>query len=205
MKRYIFVIIVMLSCLSIQAQEKGRFRVQGNIGLDFPAKGVGGSIDLLDIRYNLKDNWNAGAKIGGAMMFRNLNQIDEQTAENTLHLNSNFMLVSDYYFNNGTSYFAPFVGASVGAFRIRNLYMIVDLESDDYNQADNFPDPSKTFGGALRAGFELWRFRMAMEYYIIPKTDKYNIESNLFPVGTSANNYLTINVGFYFGGGRWMK
>ncbi len=205
MKKYFILLIVLLSCFNMQAQEAGKFRVSGNLGLDFPNSGFGGSIDLLDVRYNILDNWNAGLKLGGAMMMRDLAQINSDFAEVTMHVNSNLMLVSDYYFNNGSRMFAPFVGGSFGLFNIYDLYMLVELNTETHYQLDNLPDASKTLGAALRAGFELGRFRLAMEYYMIPETRMYDVENIMVPMGHSANNYFTVNIGFYLGGGRWRK
>jgi len=46
------------------------------------------------------------------------------------------------------------------------------------------------FGFAPRAGFELGHFRTALEYNIAGKTGSIN------------NNYLSIKLGFFIGGGR---
>jgi len=48
----------------------------------------------------------------------------------------------------------------------------------------------------VRGGVELGKFRAALEYNILPK-------SNLL-IGQSINNsYVGLSLGFYFGGGRW--
>ncbi len=130
MKKYIFISFVLFTCLSVSAQEKGKIRVGGNLGLTVPAGGGGFAIDVLDIRYNILDNWNAGVKFGGAFMLRDVNQLSQTSAEATMHINSNFMLVSDFYFNKGGSFFAPFVGGSIGSFSIYDIYMLGQSESE---------------------------------------------------------------------------
>lgn len=205
MKKFVFSMLLCLFVVSLQAQVKGKFRVGGDLGLTIPTGGFGLAIDVLDVRYNFLDNLNAGVKLGGAFMLRDVAQISDTKTEATMHLNSNIMLVSDYYFNKGTSSFAPFIGGGIGSFSIYDIYMQVESNSEYNYQLDEIPSPENTFGGALRAGFELGKFRMALEYYIIPETPKYNVDNIMQTAGTSANNYLSLNVGFYFGGGKWKK
>ncbi len=204
MKNFFFVLLFLVSFVGLQAQEQGKVRVAGNIGLSLPAMGAGMSIDLLDIRYNIKDNINVGVKIGGAFMVRDMQEISATTGTAIMHLSSNTMIVGDYYFPNGSA-FAPFVGAGIGSFSIYDIKMDFDpSQSVNYTYTD-FPLPSRTIGAAFRGGFELGRLRLAMEYNMIPRTKMYDVANIMQQVGTSANSYLTINLGFYFGGGRWRK
>jgi hypothetical protein len=83
--------------------------------------------------------------------------------------------------------------------------MLGQSESEFNYTIEELPNPSKTLGGALRAGFEAGKFRMALEYYLIPATTKYDVVNIMKPEGSSANSYLSLNVGFYFGGGKWKK
>ena len=205
MKKLIFGLLLCFFVVSLNAQERGKIRVGGNLGLTIPPMGFGGTIDLLDIRYNILDNFNAGVKFGGAFMARDVAQLSNDRGEVTMHINSNVMLVGDYYFNKGTSAFAPFIGGGIGSFSIFDIYAQVE-SGEEYNyQYDEFPTATSTLGGALRAGFELGKFRMAMEYYLLPQTDKYDVANIMQSAGTSGNSYLTLNIGFYFGGGRWRK
>lgn len=194
-----------LSVISISAQEKGKIRVGGNLGLTIPPYGLGGSIDLLDIRYNVLDNLNIGVKFGGAFMIRDFAEISETMGEATMHVNSNFMFVGDYYFNKGISTFAPFIGAGIGSFRIFDIYMQVE-SGEQYNyQYDELPETSPKLGAAIRTGFEFGKFRMALEYYILPQTLKYDAADIFQSVGKTENSYISLNLGFYFGGGKWNK
>ncbi|HNX89660.1 MAG TPA: hypothetical protein PKH58_11295 [Paludibacteraceae bacterium] len=205
MKKFIFSILLCLFVVSLQAQVKGKFRVGGNLGITMPTGGFGGAIDVLDVRYNILDNLNAGVKLGGAFMLRDVAEISETKTEATMHLNSNIMLVGDYYFNKGTSSFAPFIGGGIGSFSIYDIYMQAESGAEYNYDLDQIPSSERTYGGALRAGFEIGKFRMALEYYIIPETTKYNVDNITQPAGTSANNYVSLNLGFYFGGGKWKK
>lgn len=205
MKKLIFCLLLSLSVISISAQEKGKVRVGGNLGLTIPSYGIGGAIDLLDIRYNIQDNLNVGVKFGGAFMVRDIAEISPTLSEATMHVNSNFMFVGDYYFNKGTSAFAPFIGAGIGSFSIFDIYMQVESGEQYHYEYDEFPHASSTLGGAIRGGFEFYKFRMALEYYLIPQTPKYDAANIMSTVGNSGNSYLSLNIGFYFGGGKWWK
>lgn len=203
MKNFFLAITLLCLSLGLQAQEQGRVRVAGNLGYCTANLGLGSSVDLLDIRYNVLDNMNVGIKFGGAMVIRDINQISSNLASATIHFNSNVMFESDYYFHNGTSSFAPFAGLGIGSFGIYNMYMEIDPSQQTFVESSRFPLPNRTIGAAIRGGFELGRFRLAMEYYLIPPTTKYDIMNNMQEFGTSRNSYLTVNLGFYFGGGRW--
>jgi len=205
MKKLIFSFLFFVFAVSLNAQEHGKIRIGGNLGLALPPNGAGLSIDFLDIRYNILDNLNAGVKFGSAFMIRDIAQFGDNSADATMHINSNFMVISDYYFNKGTSAFAPFIGGGIGTFSIYDIYMEVE-SGEEYNyQYDELPIFEKTLGGTLRAGFELGKFRLALEYYLIPQTRMYDVANIMQTVGTSDNSYLTLNIGFYFGGGKWRK
>ena len=74
MKKLIFCFLIFVFAVSLNAQERGKIRVGGSLGLALPPTGAGLSIDLLDIRYNILDNLNAGIKFGGAFMIRDVAQ-----------------------------------------------------------------------------------------------------------------------------------
>lgn len=205
MKHFLFSVLFLVACFSLQAQEKGEIRFAGNIGFCAPNSGAGISIDLLDFRYNILDNLNVGLKMGGAFMVRDFKEINATTESATMHLNTNLMLVSDYYFHNGRSAFAPFVGAGIGSFSIYDINMKVDPTQSVNYTYNELPLPAVAIGGAIRGGFEFGRLRLAMEYYMIPRTKMYDAANIMQEIGTSANSYLAINLGFYFGGGKWRR
>lgn len=205
MKNFFLAIILLGLTLGLQAQEQGRVRVAGNLGYCTANLGAGMSVDLLDIRYNVLDNMNVGIKFGGAMLIRDIHETSYNSGTATVHVNTNVMFEGDYYFHNGTSSFAPFAGVGIGSFGIYNMYMEIDPSQQTFVETSQFPLPNRTIGGAIRGGFELGRFRLAMEYYLIPPTAKYDIMNNMQEFGTSRNSYLTVNLGFYFGGGRWHR
>jgi hypothetical protein len=53
----------------------------------------------------------------------------------------------------------------------------------------------------IRAGFEAGKFRLSLDYNIVPKSDLVNLQGDV--IGETANSYLGIALGFYVGGGKW--
>jgi hypothetical protein len=50
----------------------------------------------------------------------------------------------------------------------------------------------------IRGGIELGKFRLALEYNLIPKSD--------LEIGESIDNsYFGASIGFFVGGGKWKK
>jgi len=203
MKKIFLLAFVMLTIVGVQAQEKGKIRVGLDAGLALPRLGAG--IDgALDVRYNIMDNVNLGVRLGSAYMIRDfLVSNDGLSAEVTMHLNTNFLVSGDYYFNKGTSIFAPFLGAGLGSFEIYDFYMVADASNPEYVLPTR-PQSDTKFGGVLRGGFELGKFRMGLEYYIIPQSRLYDV-TTLNYSGFSQNSYLNLSIGFYLGGGKWKK
>lgn len=163
MKNFFFTVLFLVTCFSLLAQEQGKVRVAGNIGYCMPTLGAGMSIDLLDVRYNILDNLNVGVKLGGAFMVRDVSELNSTTASATMHVNSNLMLVGDYYFHKARSIFAPFVGTGLGSFSIYDINMQVDPSQSVSYTYTELPLAARTVGAAIRGGFELGRLRLAME------------------------------------------
>jgi hypothetical protein len=206
MKKILLALVILCSVFSLQAQVQGKIRVAGNFGIALPTAGYGMSIDFLDVRYNILDNLNAGIKFGFGFNVRDIDLINPSSASATVHTNFNTMIVGDYYFHNGSSAFAPFVGAGIGSFSVYDIKIsnFDPSQSVTYNYTD-MPTAPKVIGGAIRGGFELGRLRLAMEYYMIPKTAMFAADNIMQTVGTSNNSYLTVNLGFVLGGGKWRR
>lgn len=112
--------------------------------------------------------------------------------------NRNYLGTFDYYFNNGNSSVAPYLGAGLGIYSLAAVGFNVSADIEDpFNIEDSFTIVAKSeFGGMIRGGIELGKFRLGVEYNIIPKTDLGD--------GISAkNSYFGASLGFYIGGGRW--
>lgn len=154
--------------------------------------GITGDIDL---RYNLKDNLNLGLLLNGAILFRDM---DAVTGTATISNNSCDLVVADYYFNDGTSSFAPFLGGGLGIHKVWNI------RGTNFS-ISNFNDYTSeyVFGGMAQFGFEIEKIRLALQWYLIPKTKVVNV--NNIQTGISSNNYMNLNIGFFLGGGNWKK
>jgi outer membrane protein X len=143
---------------------------------------------------------NAGLKIGSLYGVHDVvkNQ-SELTGTLTASIINSYLITSDYYFNNTESILAPFVGGGFGLFNVSNLKLAL-TDTPTYSNLVNFDRDTK-IGGLIRCGVEISKIRLGFEYYLIPKSNLYDITYT--KVGVTKNSYLTISLGFYFGGGKW--
>lgn len=204
MRKLVLSMLIAAFVLNVNAQEKGRIRVGFDAGLALPRMGAGFDAGL-DIRYNVMDNVNVGLKFNGGLMFKDIS-VDEvaNTASITTSVIGSTLATSDYYFNDGTSSFAPFLGGGLGLYKVLNIGLTAsgDTPPEPFTNTANFISERK-FGGLLRGGFEAGHFRMALEYYLIPSSTLYDVNS--VNIGLSKNGFLNLTLGFYLGGGRWRK
>lgn len=177
MKKLFTISLLILGIMSINAQEKDKFRVGLDFGYVF-AKDGGGALFSIEPKYNITDNSNIGLRIGSAAsVSEGLNETDA---------NVNILATYDYYFNSENSSTAPFLGAGLGWF----------LLGDTSNDTMNDINLGEQFGALVRGGVELGKLRIALEYNILPKSDLEFGES-------IKNSYLGASIGFYVGGGKW--
>lgn len=199
MKKIVLSMLILFSVLGISAQEQGKVRGGLTLDLTLPrgGLGVGGN---LDFRYNIFHNWNVGINVGLAGMAK-----DAQFTGNNELLRANSSLVTnvtaitDFYFNWGRSIFAPFIGGGLGAYFLSNVAFD---NNTNYNDVRDIRASAK-FGGHLRIGFELTKFRMSAAYHFIPKSEVQDIHGNR--IGTVRNGYFDFAIGFYLGGGKWKR
>lgn len=201
MKKLFLIAVLVLSITKVSAQEQGKIRGGANLGLAFPNAGIGFAADL-DFRYNITYNINAGlllTSFGGVKDITT--SIDNSLTTMTVGASTGTLLHGDYYFNNGTNNFAPFLGAGLGSFRVSNIQI---TSNDETNAAGSISasDQNK-LGGVIRTGFEAGHFRVGLSYYLIAPSSLYNLLAT--KVGSTGNNYLNLTLGFYLGGGNWAK
>lgn len=201
MKKLFFIVALAIATLSSSAQEQGKIRAGANLGFAFPNAGLGFAADL-DARYNITDNINAGILLTTFFGVKDLS-IDPNTSVSTSTIggSSGYLVHGDYYFNKGTSSFAPFLGAGLGAFGVSNIQITSDQSSSSTGSL-SVSDATK-FGGLIRGGFEAGHFRLGLSYYLVPSSDLYDLSAAY--VGSTGNSYLNLTLGFYFGGGKWKK
>lgn len=187
----LMVLIALLGGFSlVNAQEQGKFRVGLDVGYAFP-KGGGGVSFAIEPKYNIGSNMNVGIRWETALMGRALQIADSGVEiESSVSGSTAFYGTFDYYFG-GDSSFAPFVGAGIGYSSLAGLEVTVGSVTEE-------SDSEGKFAGLVRAGFEWGKFRLALNYNLIGKTEYDN--------GNSVkNSYLGLNLGFYLGGGKWGK
>lgn len=189
MKKLIYALaITTLAFHFSQAQEEGKFRVGLDFGYAMP-DGGGGLLFGIEPKYNVAENMNVGIRFESAIMAKNVTD-SGVSLEADLAASSSYLGTFDYYFNNGSSSFAPFVGAGVGFSALANV-SFEDFGPDAEAEVDG------KFGGMIRTGFEWGKFRTAVNYNLIGKTEIDGAEIK--------NSYLGISLGFYVGGGKWKK
>ena len=193
MKRIFYVIITLIAMNQwCHAQEQNKFRVGFDFGYAIP-DGGGGILAALEGKYNIADNMNVGLRIESAVMAKNVAAVnDVAEIEASLSANTSYFGTFDYYFNSGSSSFAPFVGAGIGYSALANLTFDNQITDDEF-------EVDGKFGGLLRAGFELGKFRMAANYNLIGKSE---IGEGIDAV-EAKNSYFGISLGFFLGGGKW--
>ena len=188
MKKLFFALTLMLAVAQVShAQEEGKFRVGLEAGYTMP-DGGGGVLIAIEPKYNIADNMNIGLRFESSAMAKNVTD-SGLTVEADLAASASYLGTFDYYFHNGSSSFAPFFGVGAGYSTLANLSF------EDFGDAEAEVDGK--FGGLVRAGFELGKFRLAATYNLIGKSEIETAEIK--------NSYLGISLGFYLGGGKWKK
>ncbi|MFH6971898.1 hypothetical protein DR871_011150 [Flavobacterium petrolei] len=196
MKKIILSACIAFFCVSSYAQKEGGFRVGLDLGV-VPTNGGGGALFSLEPKYNIKDNMNVGLRIGIAAIVRDINDSGATTSAKVA-ANGSYVATYDYYFNGAGKSFVPYIGAGAG------YYSIANVELDDTNNSNDVNvDATGKMGGLVRGGFEWGKFRMGLEYNLVPESNLQDINGN--NQGTVANSYLGIHLGFYVGGGKWGK
>lgn len=201
MKQFSLTTLLLLFAFLLYSQEQGSVRLGANLDVAIPNAGFGAGANL-DLRYNILDNLNAGLKIGSLYGVHDVvkNQ-NELTGTLTASIINSYLITSDYYFNNGKSLFAPYVGGGLGLINISNLKLEL-TDTPTYSNLVNFARDNK-IGGLLRCGVEISKFRLGLEYYLIPQSNLYDI--TVTKVGVTNNSFFNISLGFYIGGGKWNK
>lgn len=192
MKKIFFAAIIMISMAQwVHAQEQGKFRVGFDLGYTIP-DGGGGVLFAIEPKYNIADNMNIGLRFESAAMAKNVEGANIGL-EASIAASASYSATFDYYFNSGSSSFAPFIGGGAGYSTLAN----VGFDIEGFTSADEVELDGK-FAGLIRTGFEAGKFRIAATYNLIGKSD-------LGEGASVKNSYIGISLGFYLGGGKWKK
>ncbi|MFV8343075.1 hypothetical protein [Flavobacterium sp. XS2P39] len=195
MKKFILAVGIAMLFTNVYAQKEGGFRVGLDLGYTFPSNGGGGVLFSLEPKYNIKENMNIGLRIGVAAMIRDIED-NGNTTSAKVSANGSYVATYDYYFNGAGTSFVPYIGGGAG------YYSIANVEFDDTSESDAVAiDATGKMGALIRGGFEWGKFRMGLEYNLVPESDLQNINGD--HIGTVSNTYLGVHLGFYVGGGKW--
>lgn len=178
----------------IRAQEAGEFRIGVDLGYMAP-KGGGGLSYYVEPKFNIKDNMNVGLKIGGNILINSIESSDPNLdgEKGNLSFGRSYIGTFDYYFNDSQSTFAPYIGGGLGLYQIANL--VIDINDEELEFANG-----NKFGGLIRGGFEWGKFRMGIEYMIIPESKLSSLSGDY--QGSIPNSSLNIHIGYFYGS-RW--
>ncbi len=103
-----------------------------------------------------------------------------------------------HFFNTGKSNVAPYLGAGLG------YYALSAIEIDQsYTAPAEIGNLEADFAWAplVRAGVELRKFRMGVEYNFVPNRNLQNLNGDF--IGEAINHYAGFTLGFSIGGGKW--
>lgn len=189
MKKILCLLAMVGAVQMFHAQESGKFRVGLDLGYAAP-DGGGGVLIALEPKYNIADNMNVGLRIESAAMGKNVSN-GALSQESNLAFSGLFVGTFDYYFSNGSTSFAPFVGVGMGYSSLANISFDAEGFEDDEADLDG------KFGSLVRAGFELGKFRLAATYNMIGRSKVGDTKIK--------NSYFGISLGFYVGGGKWKR
>jgi len=178
--------LLAIMATNVFSQEAGKVRGGFNIGPCL-VKGLGVALDF-QIGYNLEDNMNVGFQLGLALMAK----VDPDGNVGSIAGNVNYLGTFTYFLGSGA--FAPFIGSKLGIYGLA-----AGSIGDNWAAAE----AGNKFGGALTAGFEIKRIRLAAEYNMLSSTTAEWIGIGEAPKGSKSisNSYAALTFGFYFGGG----
>lgn len=201
MKKLFAVLVILLVAQTTYAQRAGGFRLQMDLGAAVPKNGGIGALVNLEPQILIKNNLAFGLRLGVAGLAKDVTYYDiSEDYEGEVSANASVAGTLNYYFNNGNSRVAPYIGAGFGYYALSSI----DLESTDINE-DEVGNLEADFAWApmVRAGVELGKFRIGAEYNFVPTSNLQDISGNV--IGEAVNEYFGFTVGFYVGGGKWGK
>lgn len=199
MKKLSAILLLTLMIHTAYSQQVDRFRFQMDLGAAAPSGGGIGALVNLEPQILVMNNLAVGMRIGFAGLAKDVTYYsipDDYTGE--ISANTSVSGTVNYYFNNGKSRVAPYVGAGFGYYALSNI----DIEDTDIDQED-IGDLKASFAWApmVRAGVELGKFRIGAEYNFVPKSDLQNVGGDV--IGQATNEYFGFTLGFFVGGGQW--
>jgi outer membrane protein X len=179
MKKSLLFFILIFTSITSQAQNKERtfkpFKLDLATGIGFPldSKLHTSGLFSFEPKYSFSNHITSGFRLE----IINLGPSSSIVGYiGDLTFTSSMLITTDYFFN--TNRVRPFVGVGIGIF---------DVPAED---DPTFAEYKTKAGFLTRGGFELGRFRSAVELNLTGKTEVANF------------SYLSIKAGFYLWGAR---
>lgn len=199
MKKLLTIIISLLAVLTAFSQEADRFRFQMDLGAAAPKGGGIGALVNLEPQILVRRNFALGLRMGVAGLAKDIVYYeipDDYTGE--LGANASITGTANYYFNYGKGKAAPYIGGGFGYYTMSNVNIgSTDIDSDDLGDLR----ANIAWAPMLRAGVELGKFRIGVEYNFVPKSDLQTINGEV--IGQATNEYFGFTIGYFVGGGKW--
>src|ERR1043165_7523393 len=175
MKKISLFLCLTALCFTAMAQSKSQqlkpFKVDVSFGYAIPA-GIGakgGVLFAVEPKYAVMSNLSLGVRFEGAVVARFAGYDQEgDPLETEVKASGSYLATGDYYLMNNYS-FRPFVGAGA---------VIFTLAGVEVNSTSGDVSAGAKVGGMIRAGIEASRFRLGVEYNMIPKTTYTGYDSN---------------------------
>jgi hypothetical protein len=200
MKNLLIIFFLVAATQFVHGQQKNRFRMGMDMGLALPNGGGLGALVNLEPKINIADHINVGIRLGIAGLAKEVIYLNNlESFEGEVSANASVLGTIDYYFNKGNSKLAPFLGAGFGYYGISNINIKLDNTiggEEIWQLGVNFK-----WAPMVRAGMELGKFRLTVDYNLVPTTDLYDLTGKI--IGKSTNQYIGLTAGFYIGGGKW--
>lgn len=201
MKKLFGVLMILLAIQTAHAQRAGGFRFQMDLGAAIPKDGGIGALVNLEPQILVSDNLAVGLRLGLAALAKDVTYYSiPDDYEGEVGANASVAGTLNYYFNNGNSRVAPYIGAGFGYYALSNI----DIEETDIDE-EEIGDLEASFAWApmVRAGVELGKFRIGAEYNFVPSSDLQSVGGAV--IGEAVNEYFGFTLGFFVGGGKWGK
>lgn len=200
MKKLLGVLLVFILVHSAMAQRAGGFRLSTDLGAAIPKDEGIGALFHLEPQILLRDNLAFGLRFGVAGLAKDVTYYTiSEDFEGEVSGNASITGTLNYYFNNGNSRVAPYIGAGFGYYALSS----VKIDDSDIDYETGTLEASFAWAPMVRAGVELGKFRIGAEYNIVPPSDLQNVSGQV--IGEAINQYYGITLGFFVGGGKWGK
>lgn len=201
MKKLFGLLIAMAIFQAAEAQKASAFRLGFDLGAAIPKDGGVGALFNLEPQILVMDNLAVGIRMGVAGLAKDVTYYNiSQDYEGEVSANVSVSGTANYFFNNGNSRVAPYIGAGFGYYALANV---------DVREPTSTPSGSGeleadfAWAPMVRVGIELAKFRLGAEYNLVPPSNLQDVNGQV--IGEAANQYFGITLGVTIGGGKWGK